>query len=75
MKEVLSQKNINFAYVDITSGMFQLKSFLKIRDHEDSHKEVRESGRVGLPTLTVDGKSYLISDAKEMELLIDKLGL
>lgn len=75
MKEVLSQRNIKFAYVDITSSMFALKNFLKIRDHDDSHKEVRESGRIGLPTLSVDEKNYLVSDANEMELLINKLGL
>jgi len=75
VKEVLSQRNIEFAYVDITSSMFALKSYLKIRDHANSHKEVRESGRVGIPTLSVDGESYLISDAKEMELIVSKLGL
>ena len=75
VKEVLSQKNIEFAYVDITSSMFALKSFLKIRDNDSSHKEVRASGGVGIPTLSVDGKNYLIADAKEMELKINELGL
>ena len=75
MKEVLSQKNVNFAYVDIMSGMLPLKQFLKIRDNNDSHKEAKENGRVGLPTLSVDGETYLISGAEEAQRLVTELNL
>ena len=75
MKEVLSQKNVRFAYVDITDSMLQLKNFLKIRDHNDSHAEVRESGRVGIPTLFVDGETYTVNGAEHAEQLINELGL
>ena len=75
VKEVLSQKNVNFVYVDIMSGMLPLKQFLKIRDHNDSHKEAKENGRVGLPTLSVDGETYVLSGAEDTEKLVAKLNL
>ena len=75
MKEVLSQKNVSYAYVDIMSGMLALKNFLKIRDHNESHKEMRESGRVGLPTLSVDGETYVVSGAEDAERLVSELNL
>ena len=75
MKEALSQKNVKFAYVDITGSMLQLKNFLKIRDFNESHVEVREAGKVGIPTLFVDGATYTVDDAAHAEALIEELGL
>ena len=75
MKEVLSQKNIRFAYVDITSGMLPLKQFLKIRDHNDSHEEARANNRVGIPALFVDGETYVISGTEHAEEMVVKLNL
>ena len=75
MKEALSQRNLNFAYVDITSGMLHLKNFLKVRDHNDSHKEARENGRVGIPALSVDGVSYVVAGADDALKLAEELGL
>ena len=75
VKEVLSQRNVNFVYMDISSGMLPLKNFLKVRDYNDSHKEVRESGRVGIPTLSVDGETYALSSADATEKLIKELNL
>ena len=75
MKEALSQKNVKFAYVDITGSMLHLKNFLKIRDFNESHVEVRETGKVGIPTLFVDGTTYTVNDAEHAEALIKELGL
>jgi len=75
VKEVLSQKNVNFVYMDILSGMLPLKNFLKIRDHNDSHKEARENGRVGIPAISVDGETYVLSGAESTEALVQELGL
>jgi len=75
VKEVLSQKNVKFAYVDITDSMLQLKNYLKVRDHNDSHADVRESGRVGIPTLSVDGNTFTVLGADHAETLIAELGL
>ena len=74
MKEFLSQKKVRYAFEDITSGMRPLKSFLKIRDHNDSHKEPREIGSVGIPTLLVDDKTYLVNE-DNIEMLFSELNL
>lgn len=75
MKEVLSQKQIPFAYVDITSGMGPLKQFLKLRDTSALFDEVRATHRVGIPTLFVDDSPYLIDSPEHAEVLVETLGL
>jgi len=55
--------------------MLALKNFLKIRDNNDSHAEIRGGGPVGVPTLVVDDKSYLIDGPQCMERLIQELEL
>jgi len=73
VKEVLSQNNVQFTYMDISSGMLPLKSFLKMRDTSDIYQSVKEAGRVGIPALSVDGEAYLINDAEHAKELVDKL--
>lgn len=75
MKEVLSQNNVPFVYMDISAGMLPLKSFLKIRDHSDVYKDVRASGRVGIPALSVDGEVYLVDGPEHAKELISELDL
>jgi len=53
VKELLSENNIQFLYIDITDGMLNLKRFLKYRDNRPEFEEVRKAGRVGLPCLVV----------------------
>ncbi len=53
MKEALSQSDVKFGYVDITSGMGQLKQFLKLRDHSPAFEPIRQEGRVGIPCIYV----------------------
>lgn len=63
MKEALSQADIKFAYVDISSGMLPLKQFLKYRDTRPEFNEIREKGRVGLPCLVIkeeDGQERIL---------------
>lgn len=66
-KEYLSEKGIKYAYLDITEGMLNLKKFLKYRDNFDQFKEVKESGRVGLPCIIVNNGEKIIFDYKEFE--------
>jgi glutaredoxin-related protein len=75
VKEVLSQNEVKFVYMDITSGMLPLKTFLKIRDNNESHKEARENGRVGIPALSVDGETYILSGADDALRIIEELNL
>lgn len=75
MKEVLSEKNVKFAYVDVTSGMGSLKQFLKLRDTSDVYAEVRENHYVGIPSLFVDDKPYIVDGPEHVQQLIDQLHL
>lgn len=75
MKEVLSKKNVKFAYVEITSGMGPLKQFLKLRDTSDVYTEIREAHRVGIPSLFVDDKPYVVNGPEHAEQLIEELHL
>lgn len=68
MKEALSQTGIEFAYVDITSGMMPLKRFLKYRDSRREFDEIREKNRVGLPCIVVqndDGSDKIMFELPE----------
>lgn len=68
MKEALSQTGIEFAYVDITSGMMPLKRFLKYRDSRHEFDEIREKNRVGLPCIVVqndDGSDKIMFELPE----------
>ena len=71
MKEALSQANIPFRYVDITSGMLPLKQYLKYRDTHPAFEEIKEKNRVGIPCLVINkGEKILFSlpeDWKELE--------
>jgi len=75
VKEVLSQNNVQFTYMDISSGMLPLKSFLKIRDFNDSHKATKEAGRIGIPALSIDGETYIVDGPEHAQELISKLNL
>lgn len=75
MKEVLSGKNVKFAYVDITSGIGPLRQFMKIRDTSDTHAEIREKHTVGIPTLVVDDVVYRVSGPEHAEQLVEELHL
>ncbi|MCL2564566.1 MAG: hypothetical protein FWE24_01995 [Defluviitaleaceae bacterium] len=55
--------------------MLSLKQFLKIRDNNESHKEAKENGRVGIPTLSVDGETYILAGAEDTEKMINELNL
>lgn len=60
MKEFLSENEVKFVYLDITESMLNLKLFLKHRDHAPEFKEIRENGRVGLPSIVInDGEEYI----------------
>lgn len=65
MKEVLSQNDIKFAYVDISSGMVPLKQFLKYRDTRPEFAEIREKGRVGVPCLVINKGEQILFELPE----------
>ena len=68
MKEALSQAGIEYAYIDITSGMLPLKRFLKYRDNRHEFDEIREKNRVGVPCIVVqndDGSDKIMFELPE----------
>ena len=69
MKEFLSKNNIKFAYIDITEGMFNLKTYLKYRDNRPEFEEIKKKGRVGIPFIAVnDGEKifFEVPDLNEL---------
>ena len=75
MKEVLSQNNVRFVYIDIASSIGYLRQFLKVRDTYPAFEEIRKESRVGLPTLFVDDTPYLVDGPEHALQLIDELQL
>lgn len=75
MKEVLSQYNVKYAYIDICESVGSLKKFLTIRDTAEEYEEVRRTHRAGIPMIVVDDKVILINNADHMKQIIDEYKL
>ena len=75
MKEVLSEQNIKYLYVDICESVGKLKSFLKIRDTAPEMQEGREQHRAGIPCLVIDEDVILVEGADHMKQLIEQYQL
>nr|WP_234950006.1 hypothetical protein [Tissierella praeacuta] len=48
--------------------MLNLKRFLKYRDNYEEFKEVKESGRVGLPCIVINDGERIIFDYNELDI-------
>jgi glutaredoxin-related protein len=75
VKEVLSQHNVKYAYIDICESVGSLKKFLNIRDVAPEYEEVRQTHRAGIPMIVIDDKVILINGAEHMENLIKEYNL
>ena len=75
MKAVLSENNIPFVYEDISASMVSLKDFLVIRDTSDAFREIRGTGKVGIPLLVVDGEAHVTESAEAAEAVLKSLQL
>ncbi|WP_212379460.1 hypothetical protein [Alkaliphilus sp. B6464] len=62
MKEFLSEKNIKYAYLDITDSMFNLKQFLKYRDNYSEFEEIKKKGSIGIPCIVINNGEKFIFD-------------
>ncbi len=62
MKEFLSSNDIKFAYLDITEGLFNLKTYLKLRDTRPEFDEIKKMGIVGIPFIMINNGEKLIFD-------------
>lgn len=72
MKELLSQKEIKFAYLDITSSMLYLKMFLKLRDNRPEFQSIRANGQVGIPCIVHNDEKLFFED--EVEAFLKSIG-
>lgn len=75
MKEVLSENNIKYIYVDICESVGKLKQFLKIRDTADACKEIREQHRAGIPCIVIDDEVIPVNSPEHMQQLIEQYQL
>ena len=53
-KEKLDNEGIEYEFLDITENLSYLKEFLKFRDNLDIYDEMKEIGRIGIPTFVYD---------------------
>lgn len=75
MKEVLSQNNVKYLYVDICESVGKLKLFLTIRDTSPVFETVRKEHRAGIPCLVIDDEVFLLEGPEMMQRLIDEYQL
>lgn len=64
--EYLSEKNIEYVYLDISAGMLNLKKFLNYRDNYDEFKEIKQAGNIGIPCIVVNDGERIIFDYNEL---------
>jgi glutaredoxin-related protein len=67
VKEFLSQNEIKYNYVDITSNMLFLKMYLKYRDFRPEFDEIKKAGKVGIPMIVVNDGEKIFFDVPDLE--------
>lgn len=73
MKEYLSSNDIKFVYIDITEGLFNLKTYLKLRDTRPEFEEVKKMGIVGIPFIMINnGEKLIFDEHPDLDELRDK---
>jgi glutaredoxin-related protein len=75
VKDLLMEKQVKFIYIDITSNMTRLQSFLKIRDTSPAFDSLRGGKRIGIPCLQAGDAVYIIESPEHATRLIEELGI
>lgn len=76
MKEVLSENNVNYMYIDVCESVGKLRTFLQVRDTAEAYKETRETRHnVGIPCIMIDEDVIILQGAEHMQELIEKYQL
>ena len=75
MKEVLSENNVKYLYVDICESVGKLKLFLNIRDTAKAMEVVRREHRAGIPCMVIDDEVILIEGPEHMKRIIEEYEL
>lgn len=66
MKAYFADKNIEYAFHDISLDFQALRDFLKIRDNNSLYDHIRQEGRVGLPTIIIGDDMIIGFDEEEV---------
>lgn len=72
-KEVMDESGVRFLYLDITENLANMKKFLKARDNMKEFDEVKDEGRIGIPSLILGDKERAILDIDELKDYLDSL--
>lgn len=72
-KEVMDESGVRFLYLDITENLANMKKFLKVRDNMKEFDEVKDEGRIGIPSLILGDNERAILDIDELKDYLDSL--
>lgn len=72
-KEVMDESGVRFLYLDITENLANMKKFLKARDNMKEFDEVKDEGRIGIPSLILGDNERAILDIDELKDYLDSL--
>ncbi|MCI6059583.1 MAG: hypothetical protein MR729_00300 [Dorea sp.] len=66
----LDEKKADYAYLEFSNNMPNLKRFLKLRDTEAIFDAVKEQGKVGIPCFKLEDGTLTL----DLEEVLDKIG-
>lgn len=66
----LDEKKADYAYLEFSNNMPNLKRFLKLRDTEAIFDAVKEQGKVGVPCFKLEDGTLTL----DLEEVLDKIG-
>lgn len=72
-KALMEESGVRFLYLDITENLANMKKFLKARDNMKEFDEVKDEGRIGIPSLILGDKERAILDIDELKDYLDSL--
>lgn len=72
-KALMEESGVRFLYLDITENLANMKKFLKARDNMKEFDEVKEEGRIGIPSLILGDNERAILDIDELKDYLDSL--
>lgn len=72
-KALMEESGVRFLYLDITENLANMKKFLKARDNMKEFDEVKDEGRIGIPSLILGDNERAILDIDELKEYLDSL--
>ncbi len=69
----MEESGVRFLYLDITENLANMKKFLKSRDNMKEFDEVKDEGRIGIPSLILGDNERAILDIDELKDYLDSL--